>query len=913
MTILKPLSNAHLQRYVERADLIKLTEAAIKVGSYRFARQNLLSWLAYFPGDLEAKLLFAETEFRTQNYQQSIHLASQVCDADPEILQAWELLAQIMQTANNQGIKNDSPLNLDDCFGAIAALGGKFKENRPAPAWALAVKSAADAIEQGNNEAALESIHTALLAEPLPGLVAVRHLTLTCLMKFPRKSILDLATVYHQRYPASLVTQLILAKSLIDTGESERGVALLHQAASQDVLGQVVTRLWGQNHPYQKLWPINIKAPLSLTPPAEVSALFGWNRLPEKIYGMQEVINDPENSSKKDLTSGYSHIRSSSSQKANQNQEHQRKIPDSRINSLPESLRSVQAELERIAARLKQNQLARSDGRFPVYIILSTRSGLEKQYGAKQAGLIVQEMHNLTAAINKRPDWKAQAVLVDDENLPDKMGLDPVQASDPWAIKLLLTDLDDLLAKKGEMIGALLIVGGPEVVPYHHLPNPVDDLDADVPSDNPYATRDENYFIPEWPVGRLPGGCQSDAMPLINMLKAVTRYHIEFKKKRSWANWLRTWLSLRKIMPGKRSSQSWGFTAAIWRRASLSVFRPIGDPHKLLVSPPIQVTVDGNKPKGRSFLPTGRLSYFNLHGVQDSSEWFGQKDPSEPADHPDYPVALRPQDVVNGGRAPQIVFSEACYGAHIINKSIEDALALKFLTSGSQCFVGSTCTSYGSITTPLIAADLLGHAFWKYVKDGLPCGEALRRAKIYLAKEMHRRQSFLDGEDQKTLISFIYYGDPLVQAKESSHAGRAVCRSKNPPASVKTVCERGGTCFPAGILSSAAKSAQLTGFVDAETIKQVKQIVRQYLPGMLDSSISITPAQIDCQGGDHICPTSEIGSKSRPEVVVGRKVVTLSKKISQTTTNPNAPIVHYQYLKLTLNGDGKVTKIAISR
>ena len=51
------------------------------------------------------------------------------------------------------------------------------------------------------------------------------------------------------------------------------------------------------------------------------------------------------------------------------------------------------------------------------------------------------------------------------------------------------------LAKHGEMIGALLIVGGPDIIPFHNLPNPVDDLDMEVPSDNPYGTRDENYFI----------------------------------------------------------------------------------------------------------------------------------------------------------------------------------------------------------------------------------------------------------------------------------------------------------------------------------------------------------------------------------------------------------------------------------
>ncbi len=85
---------------------------------------------------------------------------------------------------------------------------------------------------------------------------------------------------------------------------------------------------------------------------------------------------------------------------------------------------------------------------------------------------------------------------------------------------------------------------------------------------------------------------------------------------------------------------------------------------------------------------------------------------------------------MNSGRAPQVVFSEACYGANIVNKTIDEAMSLKFIQAGTHAMAGSTCTSYGSISPPLIAADFLGHAFWSNVKEGLPAGEALRRAKI---------------------------------------------------------------------------------------------------------------------------------------------------------------------------------------
>ena len=86
-------------------------------------------------------------------------------------------------------------------------------------------------------------------------------------------------------------------------------------------------------------------------------------------------------------------------------------------------------------------------------------------------------------------------------------------------IKLSLADLDKTLARKGERIGALLIIGGPDVVPFHRLPNPTDDGDTEILSDNPYATFDSNYFVPEWPVGRLPGESGSDAGLLLEQIR----------------------------------------------------------------------------------------------------------------------------------------------------------------------------------------------------------------------------------------------------------------------------------------------------------------------------------------------------------------------------------------------------------
>jgi hypothetical protein len=377
--------------------------------------------------------------------------------------------------------------------------------------------------------------------------------------------------------------------------------------------------------------------------------------------------------------------------------------------------------------------------------------------------------------------------------------------------------------------------------------------------------------------------------------------------RRWWVNMM-TWFTRRSIN-GSHSRPSFGISAAIWRQASLTVFRPIGEPRALQVSPPAR-NVSGNGNGNHSNpLPAARLGYFNLHGLVDAPEWFGQRDPNN-SDSPvpqaeieDYPVAVRPKDVQNSGRSPQVVFTEACYGANIINKTTEEAMALKFMQVGTFAVAGSTCISYGSISPPLIAADYLGHSFWSYIRDGLPAGEALRRAKISLAREMHNRQGYLDGEDQKTLISFILYGDPLAIPIGMESAAKAVVRSARTPSQVKTVCDR-------------IHEDQAAEPVPAEIVAYVKGIVEQYLPGMQDASITMSLEHLDCESSHPNKPSSATVAHSTagqriqlpPQPFqLARKVITLSKDV------PRSAHVHHHYARLTLDAQGKLVKLVVSR
>ncbi|MCK5794406.1 MAG: hypothetical protein KAH12_06855 [Anaerolineales bacterium] len=296
-------------------------------------------------------------------------------------------------------------------------------------------------------------------------------------------------------------------------------------------------------------------------------------------------------------------------------------------------------------------------------------------------------------------------------------------------------------------------------------------------------------------------------------------------------------------------------------------------------------------------MPVTRYGYFNLHGVEDSPDWFGQKDFTNGSAGPDYPVALRPQDINAFDDAPLFVFSEACYGAHLKGREIDDSISLKYLSRGSHAVVGSSVTAYGSVSAPLIAADLLAELFWKFIDQGLSSGIALQKAKIELAREMNSRQGYLDGEDQKTLISFLHFGDPLASptTAERKQPKAPVADSRHKPVEVKTVCDR----------------SNLTTDIPSATLMHVKHVVKRYLPGMEGAEMVLSTEKKVCSGDGHDCATAHFGSKVHEETLGQRHVVTLSKKFE--IPQNSGKITHRHYARVTFDKAGKMVKLAVSR
>ena len=107
--------------------------------------------------------------------------------------------------------------------------------------------------------------------------------------------------------------------------------------------------------------------------------------------------------------------------------------------------------------------------------MLSSHTRLIQAFGDDHYKRLDDAILSLVEMIRRRAGWTAYRIYVDDPTTLEPFGLAPADPSNAWQIKLRIADLDEALAQRGEMIGALLIIGGEGVIPFHTLPNPTDD------------------------------------------------------------------------------------------------------------------------------------------------------------------------------------------------------------------------------------------------------------------------------------------------------------------------------------------------------------------------------------------------------------------------------------------------------
>ena len=240
--------------------------------------------------------------------------------------------------------------------------------------------------------------------------------------------------------------------------DEKNSLSYLNDCVNNDIGGQVAQRLWGNNHKFSPLWPENLNINFQEQIPAEVNSVLGKNllkqrsingqntsdsdidylkRLEEELLKSKSIIQE---SQLEDTDSDPDAILLSSSNSKIQNVQTGRPGPQKPKNEIDlqgdsqesigqvhgngniifnaeekvvsnhpknDHLKGVEQVFQKLAKKLNKPEIGKSDNRFPMCILMSSKIGLKQQYGDQTTGVIEKEMRQLADVMRKRPGWGA--------------------------------------------------------------------------------------------------------------------------------------------------------------------------------------------------------------------------------------------------------------------------------------------------------------------------------------------------------------------------------------------------------------------------------------------------------------------------------------------------------------------------
>ncbi len=161
------------------------------------------------------------------------------------------------------------------------------------------------------------------------------------------------------------------------------------------------------------------------------------------------------------------------------------------------------------------------------------------------------------------------------------------------------------------------------------------------------------------------------------------------------------------------------------------------------------------------------LLLFNMHG----GEHPGSPGYSGEVDHlGHFCTGITPQ-FLSLLSNPNVIMSEACWGAKFIGLHTMESMMLSALTTNTLAFIGSSHVAYGCVDGERISmrdADIIAAACLSYAAWGAPFGELL-----WYARNINFHVWRLDAQTMTTALEFNLYGDPSLRAP-LTHEGTLV-------------------------------------------------------------------------------------------------------------------------------------------
>ena len=312
---------------------------------------------------------------------------------------------------------------------------------------------------------------------------------------------------------------------------------------------------------------------------------------------------------------------------------------------------------------------------------------------------------------------------------------------DDWKVyQRLLTDQYTYDTETdGKNVRYLFIIGGNDIIPMPELPhyiNPGETIDSDLPYSFLYGKQTlkmlADHTLLAKPqmmhAGRLPVSPDMDISCFEAYLKRVIQV----------------------------ADQGIDFSGIY---GQLICFVPSPSDDETYIYDSLVLTPDVTRTNiGQFFHPEASIYYFNMHGsdAPGMAGFYGIQNGRNIE-------GITPTEL-GSVRKPNVVVTEACYGARFIQKNAKESMLVSSINNQTVLFLGASRVAYGCTDDllknkqcPLIQADIMAGVFMHTLCMGYTAGEALILARKALLSTLDISNSHL-----VTLTEFNLFGDPAL-------------------------------------------------------------------------------------------------------------------------------------------------------
>lgn len=456
---------------------------------------------------------------------------------------------------------------------------------------------------------------------------------------------------------------------------------------------------------------------------------------------------------------------------------------------------------------------------------------------------------------------------------------------------------EEEMRKHEEPSTFLFIIGGDDIIPMpaipHYLGNEASDADKRIDTDllyaYPYGAQMEEaicsgqlfFYDALFYVGRLPLATDAAFQDLVGYLqRAVENPVIDIGAGYGQCDphWMKVTAKVTDRMNKERLFPD---------------YTPLPDDvlyGKLFLTPEVD-----HQTIGQVFNTNAQLFFFNLHGGAAKETFFFLGQSIKNAD--DWRVAVFPA-VIAACTQPNVVVSEACYGARFIGFDKAHSMLLTAMAANTLIYLGASRVAYGQpdpiepdCPVQMSNADIITGEFVNNMLDGLPAGAALFEAKRCL-----HRVSEIGPIESTTLVEFNLFGDPTL-----------FVMNRKIDKSATTISD-----FNIGALSSPTETASKLEIVPIKAEEDTKPMsLLTQVRAQVDANISEIQLKISDQLYKQwgISPRKPI-SMSRTTSLNGQKGYEVQYHLDEHKKVPDG---FYNILSVSSDLNGKIRSVRVTK